>query len=263
MRFTQLFYITLTALLTFTCCQKTEKSGFASETDVEILVSAASSLTNTFEEIGRMYEQKTGKEVHFNFGGSGVLQLQIERGAPADVFAGAGQKQMNALEPQGLIVEKTRRNFARNVLVVVVPENADLQLRSFSDLGKPELNRMVIGNPKTVPAGQYARQSLISFNLWKKLKSKLIFAKNVRQVLYYVARGEVDAGIVYSSDAAIAKNEVSIVAKAPKKSHDPILYPIAVLEQSENKAAAKQFIELVLSKEGQKILTKYGFSSGQ
>lgn len=260
---TRLFYIILAVLLIFTGCRQSEQSGAAPEQNVEILVSAASSLTNAFEEIGHIYEAETGHEVYFNFGGSGVLQLQIERGAPVDVFASAGQQQMDVLESQGLIVEKTRRNFIRNVLVVIVPENSELQLELFTGLGSHELERIALGNPKTAPVGQYAKQSLINLNLWNKLKHKLIFAENVHQVLYYVARGEVAAGIVYASVAAMAESEVTIAAKAPKSAHDPIIYPIAVLKRSENKTAAKQFIDLVLSKRGQKILMSYGFNSVQ
>src|SRR5512136_94773 len=136
----------------------------------EILVSAAISLKNAFEEIGRLYEKKTGVRVRFNLGASGLLQKQIESGAPVDIFASAGEKQMDELQAKGLIFADTRRNFARNELVLVIPENSKLPIRSFTDLARPEVARIAIGNPKTVPAGQYAEEALNRLKLWDKVQ---------------------------------------------------------------------------------------------
>jgi molybdate transport system substrate-binding protein len=226
----------------------------------EIIVSAAASLKNAFEELAPIYEKKTGVHVNYNFAASGVLQQQIEAGAPADVFASAAEKQMNELEKKDLLLKGTRQDFTGNSLVLILPADSKIPVKEFSDLERPEVARLSIGNPKTVPAGQYAQEALTSLKLWDKLQSRFILAENVRQVLDYVARGEVEAGLVYASDAAIAKQKIRVVATAPKDLHTAIIYPIAVIGSSSNSAAAKKFIDLVLSKTGQTILARYGFT---
>jgi molybdate transport system substrate-binding protein len=225
----------------------------------EILVSAAISLKNAFAEIGGLYEKQTGTHVRFNFGASGLLQKQIEAGAPVDVFASAGEKQMDGLQAQGLILSETRRNFAGNTLLLIVPENSRILVRSFADLVRSDVGRVSIGSPKTVPAGQYAEEALRNLHLWDALQPRLVLAENARQVLDYVMRGEVDAGIVYSSDMAGVHGEARIAAHAPEGSHAPIQYPIAVVKQTGNKSAARRFVDLVLSHTGQTMLKKYGF----
>ncbi|MGC9003220.1 MAG: molybdate ABC transporter substrate-binding protein [bacterium] len=227
-----------------------------------ITVSAAISLKDSFQEIGKLFEKKhKGVKVFFNFGASGTLQAQIEGGAPVDVFASAAPKQMDALEKKGLVVEGTRRNFAGNVLVLIVPSKSKLPIKSFADLEKPFVKRIAIGDPKTVPAGQYSEEVLENLRLWDKLKEKFVYAENVRQVLDYVARNEVDAGLVYLTDAFIRRKQVKIVGEAPKGSCKPVVYPIAVVKTSQNVPLAKDFVALVLSPEGQKILKKYGFKT--
>jgi molybdate transport system substrate-binding protein len=226
----------------------------------ELLVSAAVSLKDAFNEIARIHEQRTATKVRFNFGASGALQKQIESGAPVDIFASAGEKQMNELVANDLIVPGSRKDFARNVLVLIEPANG-ASLSSFADLAKPEVRKIAVGNPKTVPAGQYTEQTFTGLKLLPDLQSKLIYAEDVRQVLDYVVRGEVDAGVVYSSDALTSGSNIKAIARAPDDAHDPILYPIAVVKESERANAARKFIDLVLSQEGQDILKKYGFVS--
>lgn len=243
----------LAAALTLPACGK------AGGEAREILVAAAISLKDAFQEIGQLYESRTGTRVFFNFGASGVLQKQIESGAPVDVFASAGERQMDAVAARGFLVPKTRRDFVRNALVLVLPKKMPLRIRSFQDLGSPAVSRVALGNPKTVPAGQYARQTLEKLKLWARLQEKLIVTENVRQVLDYVLRGEVEAGIVYASDVQVAADRVTVGARAPEGSHDPIRYPIAVIQETNQPEAARQFLHLVLSAEGQAILGKYGF----
>ena len=188
-----------------------------------------------------------------------LFRSQIESGAPVDVFASAGIPQMDALATQGLIALETRRDFARNTLVLVVPADSTSGITSFADLGSAKVARLAVGNPKTVPVGQYAEQALTRLGLWKQLGPRLILAEDVRQALDYVARGEVDAGIVYASDVHATGARVRAVATAPADSHDPILYPIAVVRASSRQEAARAFIDAVMSDEGQRILEKYGF----
>ncbi|HKX27512.1 MAG TPA: molybdate ABC transporter substrate-binding protein [Blastocatellia bacterium] len=225
----------------------------------EITVSAAASLKDAFGEIRKPYEARTGVKVNFNFGASGALQRQIEAGAPADVFASAGRPQMETLAAKGLIIPETRHDFARNTLVLIVPPDRSSGIAAFSELGGKQIARLAIGNPKTVPVGQYAEQSLTRLGLWPQLQPRLILGEDVRQVLDYVARGEVDAGIVYASDVRATGERVRTAATAPPDSHDPILYPLAVVRASSHQEAARGFTEAVLSEAGQQILEKYGF----
>lgn len=234
-------------------------SVYSASPESEIVVSAAASLKDAFSEIGTLYQKSTGTKVVFNFGASGVLQKQIEGGAHVDVFASAAKKQMDELEAKGFISPETRKDFAGNILTLVVPKGSEINIDSFEDLENPELRRIAIGNPKTVPAGQYTEQLLVNMKLRDKVQSKLILGENVRQVLDYVAREEVEAGIVYSSDVAIAAGKVKAVVAASESLHDPILYVIAVLKESKHDEAGKEFIDWVLSPEGQFILKNYGF----
>jgi molybdate transport system substrate-binding protein len=228
----------------------------------EILISAAISLKNAFEEIGKIFEENHPQtKITFNFGASGDLARQIEVGAPVDVFASAAQKDMDDIDHKGLVTPGTRVNFAGNCVVLVKSGISRIRMESFEDLRKDEVKKIVIGNPKSVPAGRYAEEVLKCFNLWEAVKEKLVFAEHVRQVLDYVARNEVDAAMVYSTDVMIRPKEVRIVMKAPDKSHQPIVYPIAIIKGSGNQSLAREFIALVLSIEGKNTLKKYGFET--
>jgi molybdate transport system substrate-binding protein len=224
----------------------------------ELTVSAAVSLKDAFNEIAVLNERRNGTKAHFNYGASGALQKQIESGAPADVFASAGARQMDELVTKGFIIPATRTDFARNSLVLIVPAKASV-ISSFSDLSDPAVKKVAVGNPKTVPVGQYTEQMLTRLKLLPEIQSKLIFAEDVRQVLDYVVRDEVEAGVVYSSDALSAGDKVKVVARAADDSHDPILYPIAIVNDSKQQEAARKFIDFVVSSEGQSILAKHGF----
>lgn len=236
------------------------ENGAHSQTQT-LTVSAAVSLKDAFNEIGELYKSKTGASVNFNFGASGALQRQIETGAPVDVFASAGEQQMNELAGKNLIDAATRRDFASNKLVLIVPADSKLSITSFPDLTKSEMQKIAVGNPKTVPAGQYTNQLFEKANLKNALQTKLIFAEDVRQVLDYVVRSETDAGIVYATDARIAGEKVRVAATADENAHEPILYPIAIIKDGRQTAAAKEFLALVLSPQGQNILQKYGFAA--
>jgi molybdate transport system substrate-binding protein len=226
----------------------------------EITVSAAISLKNAFEEIGKLYALKAGSaRVLFNFGASGDLARQIEGGAPVDVFASAAQKDMDGLDGKGLLLRGSRSAFAANGIVLIVPAGSKRAPASFDGLAANEIGKIAVGNPRTVPAGRYTEEVFAHYKLLPAIKDKLVFTENVRQVLDYVVRGEVDAGIVYATDASTKTKEVRVVASAPENSHKPVVYPIAVVKETKNEAAAKAFVSLVLSSEGQRILEKYGF----
>lgn len=258
----RIFFI-LALILCFAGCQKNSSvSNGAPDSEGENLtVSAAVSLKDAFAEIGALYKSKTGRTVSFNFGASGALQRQIETGAPVDVFASAGEKQMDELAAKNLIDAETRRDFARNTLVLIAPPDAKLNLTDFAQLQNPSVQKIAVGNPKTVPAGEYTAQVFDRLNLKDGLQSKLIFAEDVRQVLDYVVRGEADAGIVYATDARSAGAKVRVAATAAENLHAPVRYPIALITDGRQKQAAREFLELVTSAEGQNILRKYGFAA--
>jgi len=234
--------------------------GTQAHADNEIIVSAAVSLKNAFEDTGRIFrERHPDAKLLFNFGASGDLARQIEAGAPVDVFASAAQKDMDDLDRKGMIVKGTRKDFAGNGIVLIIPIKSAIHPTSFNDLRRGKIQKIALGNPKTVPAGRYSEEVLRYFDLWDAVKDRLIFAENARQVLDYVARGEVDAGMVYSTDAFIRAKEVKIVAEAPIESHQPVIYPIALVKGSRKEFLSKEFILIVVSKDGKKVLEKYGF----
>lgn len=249
--------------LLFAACQSPNapSNNAAPNADKTLTVSAAVSLKDAFNEIAEIYKSKNGAAINFNFGASGALQKQIETGAPVDVFASAGEKQMDELAAENLIDAETRRDFVRNKLILIVPTDSKINVAAISDLSKNEVRKIAVGNPKTAPAGQYTDEAFEKLNLKTSVQPKLIFAEDVRQVLDYVQRGETDAGIVYASDAQIAQGKIRVAAEISEDAHQPILYPVAIVKDAPQKQLARAFVDLILSDEGQKILQKYGFSS--
>lgn len=224
----------------------------------DLTISAAASLTNAFKELGPAFEaQNPGTSVVFNFGASDALLAQITKGAPADVFASADQETMDRADAQKLLAPASRRNFVANTLVMIVPGDSTLELKAPADLQKPKVKRVALGNPASVPVGRYTKGSLEAAKLWAAVEPKAVFAQNVRQALDYVARGEVEAGFVYATDAAIMKNKVKVVALVPTEA--VISYPIASVAGSPNPDAARKFLGFVLTPAAQAVLARYGF----
>lgn len=225
----------------------------------QLTVSAAISLTNALQEIKQVYVgAKPNFGVTYNFGASGALQQQIEQGAPVDVFISAGVKQMDSLQQKGLLIPETRKNLLTNRLVLITPKNG-ISLTSFRDLTRTDIKRIAIGEPRSVPAGQYAQEVLTNLRIFDQLKSKLVFANNVRQVLTYVETGNVDAGVVYITDAK-ESDRVRVAATAPENLHSPIVYPVAILKSSKNVAGAREFVQFLTSSAGNAVFQKYGFT---
>jgi molybdate transport system substrate-binding protein len=226
----------------------------------ELTLSVAISMKEAVEEIGRRFvEGRPGLTLRYNLGASGELQKQIEAGAPVDLFVSAAQRQMDELERRGLIAGATRRLFARNVLVVVKPADSRVDLSKPGDLLGPRVGRIVIGNPKTVPVGQYSEESLRNLGLWERLHPRLVFAENVRQALDYVARGEVEAGFVYATDAAARADRVKEAFRPPEDTYRPIVYPVAVVAASQHQALGRAFIDVLVGPEGRAVLARLGF----
>ena len=225
----------------------------------ELIVSAAASLTNAFRDVGRLFEEaRPGHKVVLNFASSDVLLAQVAKGAPVDVLATADMESMDRAEMQGLLAPGTRRTLLRNSLVLIVPAAATRKLAGLSSLDDAGVRRIAIGNPASVPAGRYARAALEKAGVWAKLEPKLVLARNVRQALDYVARGEVDAGLVYATDAAIMKEKVEVAAEIPTPA--PIFYPVALIEDSRNRELAEAFAKFLGSDAAQGVFARYGFS---
>ena len=238
---------------------KAEAPKPAAVQSVELNISAAVSLKDALAEIQANYQKKAPQvKLVYNLGASGSLQKQIEQGAPADIFISAAPKQMNELAEKNLVNKATRKNLLENKLVLVVPQNSALNLSRFEDLQQAEVKQLSLGETKVVPAGQYAEQVLKKLAIWDKLHSKIVFAKDVRTVLTYVETGNVDAGIVYKTDAA-SSQKIKIAATAPAGSHEPIIYPAAVLAASKNAKAAEDFLAYLASPDGKTVFEKYGF----
>ncbi len=226
---------------------------------VELNISAAVSMKDALAEIQTNYLKKAPQvKLLYNLGASGSLQKQIEQGAPADIFISAAPKQMNELEAKNLINKATRKNLLENKLVLIVPKDSTLKISMLEELQNDAVKQISIGETKVVPAGQYAEQALKKLGVWEKIQSKIVFAKDVRSVLTYVDTGNVDAGLVYKTDAA-ASSKVKILAIAPEGSHDPIVYPAAVLAGSKNTKAAEEFLAYMAGPEGKPVFEKYGF----
>jgi molybdate transport system substrate-binding protein len=226
----------------------------------EMTLSVAISMKDAVEELGRGFmAARPGVVLRYNLGSSGELQKQIEAGAPVDLFISAAQRQMDELEKKGFVVAATRRVFARNVLTVIKPADSRIDLVKPTDLLDPRVTKIVIGNPKTVPAGQYAEESLRALGLWDKLQPKLVFSENVRQALDYVARGEVDAGFVYTTDAVIRGPQVKEAFRPGEDTYRPVLYPVAVVTGTKHGGLAQAFLDLLVSRDGQGVLARLGF----
>ena len=224
----------------------------------ELTVSAAISLKDALDEAKQLYtSENPSVSIAANYGASGTLQLQIEQGAPVDIFFSAAEKQMDTLQSEGLIIPATRQDLVANQLVLITPASST-GVKDFQDLARPEVKVIALGEPTTVPAGMYGRQVLEHLGLLAATEKKIVFAKDVRSVRTYVETGDADAGLVYRTDAQ-GSSKVRVVAAAPAGSHDPILYPVALLKQSREPAAARSFLEYLSGPEARAVFAKHGF----
>ncbi len=224
----------------------------------ELSVFAAASLKEALTEIGAGYEQASGDKVVFNFGASSTLARQIEQGAPADLFFSADEAKIEALEKKGLLLPETRRSLLSNTLVIVVTADATTAPKSAADLAKPEIKKFALAEPETVPAGIYAREYLEKLGLWEAVKDKVVPAENVRAALAAVESGNVEAGIVYKTDALISK-KVKVAVEISAAEGPKISYPLAVVKDARQPEAAKKFAGHLVSPAARAVFGKFGF----
>jgi molybdate transport system substrate-binding protein len=224
----------------------------------EINVFAAASLTDSLKEIAGTYEKESGDKIVFNFGASSTLARQIEEGAPADIFFSADEPKMDGLEKNGRIVKETRKNRLSNALAIVVTKDSSLEIRSAKDLTGAKIKRIALADAKAVPAGVYSKTYLEELNLWSAIESKVVPTENVRAALAAIESGNVEAGIVYKTDAAISK-EVKIAYEVPHAEGPHISYPMAVIKDSKQPDSAKKFLKYLDSEAAGTVFKKFGF----
>lgn len=245
-------FATLCLLFTLSC-----NKGLKPDQRAEVMVAAASDLTNAFEEIGREFEKATNTKVIFNFGSSGLLAKQIENGAPIDLFAAANVDYINQLEQKGLIVPGTKRAYARGRLIIWTSKESPIKIEKLADLTQPDVKRIAIANPEHAPYGMAARQALESARLWDTVKPKLVYAENIRQALQYAQTGNVEVALVALSLASQNDGHWILVHQ---ELHKPIDQGFGVVKGAKNEAAARAFADFIVGDQGQAIMKRYGFT---
>ncbi|WP_369901446.1 molybdate ABC transporter substrate-binding protein [Bacillus manliponensis] len=253
------FSILLLLVLSTGCSNgnSAQKTNAKEENTVELTISAAASLQDALQDIQKQYEKSNANiKLSFNFGGSGALQQQIEQGAPADLFFSAAEDKFQKLVEKRIINQKDAKNLLGNELVLIAPKNSSIQ--DLQALKSEQATKIAIGTPESVPAGQYAKEALTHLHIWDAVQHKLIYTKDVRQVLTYVETNNVEAGIVYKTDALIS-DKVNIASTIQSDTHEPIHYPVGVIKNTKHKKEAAAFYQYLQSKEATTIFQKHGF----
>lgn len=241
-----------------------EETTAASGEETEILVAAAASLKNVYEDklIPMFEEANPGVTVKGTYDSSGKLQTQIKEGLEADVFMSAAKKQMTALDEEGMIASDTITDLLENKIVLIVPTGNEKKLEKFEDIENAD--SIALGDPASVPAGQYAQEALTNLGIWDKIQDKVSFGTNVTEVLNQVAAASADAGIVYATDAASMADQVEVVAEAPEGSlAKKVIYPVAVVKGTAHEEVAKEFVAFLQTDKAITVFEEYGFSSAQ
>lgn len=243
-------------------------TGCSSDTDqetesVELTVSAAASLLDSMNAIADRFEAQHPKiKLAFNFAASGTLQHQIEQGANVDLFLSAGMNQMDRLIESGHVNESDKEVILVNEMVLIVPKGQQNHPSSITELLEDDFEHISIGQPEMVPAGAYAKTILEYYNVWEALQEKIVFGKDVRQVLSYVETGNVDAALVYKTDALIS-DEVELAFTIDSESYSAVEYPIGIVKTTEHRPEVEMFYHYLFGEEAQTIFEQYGFSIPQ
>ncbi|WP_156158290.1 molybdate ABC transporter substrate-binding protein [Gordoniibacillus kamchatkensis] len=226
----------------------------------ELVVSAAASMSDSLRELQKRFEAgHPGIKLRFNFGASGALQQQIEQGAPADLFVSAAAKNMQALVARGLVESKLQTTLLYNELVLVVPKTGNAPNLKLADLAKADVKRIALGEPESVPAGSYAKEALTNAKLWDSLQPKLLFAKDVRQVLTYVESGNADAGFVYKTDALTSK-QAAVAEPVDAKLYKPIEIQVGIVKATKHGEEAQALYDYLQTKEAADLFSGFGFT---
>ncbi len=252
-RITGMILILTMSVFVFASCGKAEKE------PAELTVFAAASLTDVCGELEGMYEKEHPEvSLTFSFGSSGALQSQIEEGAPADIFFSASTKQMDALKDEGMMKDESITELLENKIVLIVPKGSDKGIKTFEDAAGDKVTMIGLGDPESVPAGQYAEEVFTSLGILDQVKSKANYGSDVRTVLTWVESGEVDCGVVYATDA-YTTDKVEIVSTAPEGSCRKIIYPVGITASTQREKEAEDFLSFLKSDEAMKVFENYGF----
>jgi molybdate transport system substrate-binding protein len=251
--------VAIAILLTAAGCSG-QSYGASSGPKTELLLSAAASLTDSLNELKTIYEKEhPGITLTFNFGASGALQQQIEQGAPADLFFSAGKKQMSALVDKKLIDAGKQKNILTNELVAIMAKDAKTQISKIEDLLLPQVKKVALGEPDIVPAGSYAKEALVYAKQFDALQPKIVYGKDVRQVLTYVETGNTDIGFVYKTDA-LTSQKVKVAFALNPQSYTPVQYPLGIVTATKHKQEAEALYAFVQTKKAQDLFIKHGFT---
>lgn len=257
----KIFFTALLLVLVLSGCSSNNQANRTDKKDakVELTISAAASLQDSLNDIKASFEKAhPNVQINYNFGASGALQQQISQGAPVDLFFSAAEDKFNLLVQKGDIEKKNSINLVGNDLVLVVPKDNSKGINNFKDVSRAE--NISVGTPESVPAGKYAQETFEALNIWNSLQGKVVYAKDVRQVLTYVETGNVDAGVVYKTDALTSK-KVKIAATAEDNTHTPIIYPVGVVKETAHPKEAELFLEYLQNQTSIDIFKKYGFKN--
>ena len=265
----KILLVAVIALIAVVCTSSVVSAGFfdflspnaGDDSEGEVNLAAAASLKNVYDEklIPMFNEKYPNIKVTPTYASSGDLQTQIENGLEADIFMSASNKQMNALADEDLIDNSTNVQTLENKVVLIVPKDSDSNITSFEDLKDVE-GTIAIGDPESVPAGQYAKEVLTNLGIWDSVESKLSLGTDVTAVLNQVAQGSADCGIVYATDAK-STEDVKVICEAPEDALDtPVIYPVAVVKDSKNADAANKFMDFLKTQEAQDVFKEYGFT---
>jgi molybdate transport system substrate-binding protein len=259
-RYLLVMLLTTVILVMTGCTQQTKQVPTATSKPITLTISAAASLTEAMGEIKTLYtKEKPNVTIDYNFGSSGSLQQQIEQGAEVDLFFSAATKQMDALQKKNLILEESKLNLLGNSVVIIVKKDSTSGISDFMDLTSAKINKIALGEPKTVPVGQYSEEIFTSLSIFDKIKTKAVYGKDVKEVLTWVETGNVDAGVVYSTDAK-ASQKVKVVVQASKDLYKTsVVYTVAVIKASKNIDDTKTFLKFLSSNKAKEVFVKYGF----
>ncbi|MDD2370424.1 MAG: molybdate ABC transporter substrate-binding protein [Firmicutes bacterium] len=252
-----LIVLLMVMIFIFAGCNKTANVDEDSE-PVTITLAVAAGLKNVMDKeiIPAFQKEYPNIKTQVTYDNAGNLQNQIESGADVDVFISAAMKQMNALNDKGLLLENSVVNLLENKIVLIVPLNSNKGINSFTDIIKAD--NIGLGDPASVPVGQYGKEALVNLKLWDQITSKTSMGTTVTQVLNWVAEGSADAGIVYATDAISNKN-VKVVEEAPSESVSKVIYPVGIIKATTNEDSAKKFVEFLQTKNMLDIFVSYGF----
>ncbi|NFT05522.1 molybdate ABC transporter substrate-binding protein [Clostridium botulinum] len=263
-----LLTVTSCIVLLSGCAKREIKNSSAQSNNsekIELNISAAASLKEAMADIQEKFKSiEPNTDLVVNYGSSGSLQQQIEQGAPCDIFISAGQSQMKKLDEENLLLESTKKDLVKNELVLIGPKST--AITSINDLKTDKVKKIAAGEPSSVPAGKYADETFNNLNIKSDIESKLVFAKDVKEVLAWSISGNADVGFVYLSDA-LNNKDAKIIETIPETCHSPITYPISIVKNTSKSDVtkqvdtAKQFEDFLFTDDAKNIFEKYGYKS--